>query len=61
MNFSEIRPRCKTNNCYANRGGRCMVLENTIFNNTCPFYKPNSETSLEKIEEEIKGYYVKDH
>ena len=38
-----------------------MVLENTIFNNTCPFYKPNSETSLEKIEEEIKGYYVKDH
>lgn len=56
MNFSEIRPRCKTNNYYANRNGCCMVLDNTLFNNTCPFYKPSDETSLEEIEKEINKY-----
>lgn len=35
---------------------RELELDNTLFNNTCPFYKPSDETSLEEIEKEIKKY-----
>ena len=43
--------------CFANKKGKCVCLKDNNFGDRdCPFYKSNTEISMEEIEAECDAY-----
>ena len=52
-----IEPKCDMHSdCFANKQGKCVCLSKNDFQGDCPFYKPDTETSMEKIMSECRAY-----
>lgn len=48
--------RQELTDCFANKDGRCTILQRTSFRYECPFYKHKDSVSMEKIERDIRLY-----
>ncbi len=58
ITISRSRPVCTGHSdCFATKGGKCLCLNSNDFGKRgCPFFRPNTELSYEKIVEECKAY-----
>ena len=52
-----VRAKCDMHpDCFAYKDGICVCLSRNDFDGDCPFYKPNTEVSMEEIREECRAY-----
>lgn len=54
------KPQCSKHcDCFANRDGKCVSLQDNDFGNReCPFYKLNTEVDLKEVAKECKAYAI---
>lgn len=52
----KIYPPCDRSDCFGERAGCCNILNSTVFEKGCPFYKHRDSVDQNQIAADIAAY-----